>query len=317
MNVSPRQTSKNIGFKPGMRTYLECIPCFVRQALDAVRRVTDDEAVHEKVLREVLGTSARMDLGDSPPAMAQRLHRIIRKITGQEDPYRGAKDADNRSALEMYPHLKQRVEDSARPLETAIRLAIAGNIIDLGVKTHLGEPDVDKAVRDAFTLPLPPGSVESFDIAVQQAGRIIYLADNAGEIVFDRLLVEQIPAEKVTFVVRGGPIINDATMVDAEAAGLTDLVEVVDNGSDAPGTILDQCSEEFRRRFDEADMVIAKGQGNYETLSDVDKDIFFLFKVKCPVIGRGIGREVGSMVLHRREPMLPADRKEADYHARI
>lgn len=300
-----------------MRTYLECIPCFVRQALDAVRCVTEDEAVHEKVLREVLRAAARMDLGDSPPAMAQRLHRVIRKITGQEDPYRKAKDASNRSALEMYPHLKQRVDRSPRPLETAVRLAIAGNIIDLGVKTHLGEPDIHKAVRDAFTLPLPRASLDEFDRAVQKAESIMYIGDNAGEVVFDRLLVEQLAAEKVTFVVRGGPIINDATVLDAEAAGLTSLVEVIGNGSDAPGTILGQCSEEFRRRFDEADLVIAKGQGNYETLSGVDKDIFFLFKVKCPVIGRHIGRGVGSMVLHRREPISPADRKEADYHARI
>ena len=162
-----------------MRTYLECIPCFIRQALDAVRCVTDDEAAHEKVVREVLRVAARMDLRDSPPAMAQRLHRVIRQISGREDPYRKAKDASNRSALEMYPHLKQRVDRSARPLETAVRLAIAGNIIDLGVKTQLAVIDINKAIADASVLPLPPGSVDDLGAAVPRAERIIYLADNA------------------------------------------------------------------------------------------------------------------------------------------
>ena len=300
-----------------MRTYLECIPCFILQALDASRCVTDDQAVHEKVLRKVLRMTPRMNLRESPPAMAQKVHRVIRKITGQQDPYRAAKDRDNHAAMELYPHLKHRIEQSGRELETAVRLAIAGNVIDLGVKTHMGEPDVHKAVREAFTLPLPRASLDEFDRAVQKAESIMYIGDNAGEVVFDRLLVEQLPAQKVTFVVRGGPIINDATMADAEAAGLTNLVEVIDSGSDAPGTILAGCSARFRRRFEGAGLVIAKGQGNYETLSDVDKDIFFLFKVKCPVIGRDIGREVGTMVLHRRESRSPAQRKEADYRAGI
>ncbi|MCK4815836.1 DUF89 family protein, partial [bacterium] len=128
---------------------------------------------------------------------------------------------------------------------------------------------------------------------------ILYLADNAGEIVFDRLLIEQLPYEKITVVVKGKPVINDATMDDAEFAGLTEIVEVFDNGSDAPGTILQDCSQTFRDRFEDADLVIAKGQGNYETLSEVDKDIFFLLKVKCFIIARDIDCEVGEMILQR------------------
>ena len=113
------------------------------------------------------------------------------------------------------------------------------------------------------------------------------------EIVFDRLLIEQLPREKVTLVVRGAPVSNDATMIDAEDTGLTKLLEVIDNGSDAPGTILDDCSHAFRERFDSADLIIAKGQGNYESLSEVEKDIYFLLKAKCPVIARDLGCEVG------------------------
>ena len=136
-----------------------------------------------------------------------------------------------------------------------------------------------------------------FKHAVSRANNILYLGDNAGEIVFDRLLIEQLPCEKITFVVKGGPILNDALMEDAQIVGLTDVVDVIDNGSDAPGTILESCSEAFRLRFDESDLVIAKGQGNYETLSDVDKNIFFLVTPKCSVLARHLGREIGSLVL--------------------
>jgi uncharacterized protein with ATP-grasp and redox domains len=123
------------------------------------------------------------------------------------------------------------------------------------------------------------------------------LTDNAGEIVFDRFLIEQLPFDRVTVVVRGFPVINDATIADAETAGLTDIVEVMTNGSDAPGTILDDCSEEFRTRFAEADLIIAKGQGNYETLRECLRPIFFLLRVKCPLVANDLDCPVGSMVL--------------------
>jgi uncharacterized protein with ATP-grasp and redox domains len=281
-----------------MKTFFECIPCFIRQALDAVRLVTDDEAVHERVLRDVLRTAIEMDLRQSPPVMGQQIHRLIRKLTGEVDPYREMKDRFNRLALQMYPKLKAHVDCSPNPMEAAIRLAIAGNLIDMGVSIHLDESHVRDAIEQALRSPFD-GNVGEFTDAVSGAGDILYLADNAGEIVFDRLLIEQMPMEKVTVVVKGFPVINDATMVDAEAAGLTEGVEVIDNGSDAPGTILHGCSGPFLRRFNKADLIIAKGQGNYETLSEVEKDVFFMLKAKCPVIARDLGCHVDSLVLRR------------------
>ena len=144
---------------------------------------------------------------------------------------------------------------------------------------------------------------QPFQAALGRASRILYLADNAGEIVFDRLLIERMPPGKVTVGVRGFPVINDATMKDAEDTGMTELAEVIDNGSDGPGTILDDCSQSFRDRFDEADLIIAKGQGNYETLSEVDKDIYFLLKAKCAVIARDMGCQEDDMILKRSESM--------------
>jgi len=281
-----------------MKTFFECIPCFVRQALDSARLVTHEEALHEQLLREVLRAASEMDLRQSPPAMGQRIHRLIRDLTGQSDPYREMKDRSTRLALALYPKLRAQVHASSRPLEKALRLAIAGNVIDMGVNAHFDESDVHEAIEDALVASLD-GDVRVFVETLSRAQRILYLADNAGEIVFDRLLLEQMPVEKVTVAVRGFPVINDVTIADTQAAGIPGLVEVIDNGSDAPGTILDDCSAEFRRRFNQADLVIAKGQGNYETLDDVPKDIFFVLKAKCPVVARDLGCHVGSLVLRR------------------
>lgn len=281
-----------------MKTYFDCIACLIRQSLDAIRLQTSDEAVHERLLREVLRAASQMDLRRSPPEMAQRIHRTIREFTGQTDPYRDVKDRFNRLGLDLYPTLRGWVEDSDSPMETAVRLAIAGNVLDFGAKGHVGRADVRDAVRHALSAPLD-GNVEQFCRAVAHAGEILYLTDNAGEIVFDRLLVEQLPQEKVTAVVKGFPVINDATRVDAEVAGLVELVPVIDTGSDGPGTILEDCSDAFRDRFDRAELVIAKGQANYETLSHVDKEVYFLFKAKCPVIARDMGCRLDSLVLRR------------------
>ena len=125
----------------------------------------------------------------------------------------------------------------------------------------------------------------------------LYLADNAGEIVFDRLLIERLPAEKVTLAVRGGAVLNDATLIDAENTGITELVEVIRNGSDAPGTILEDCSEEFKRCFAAADLIVAKGQGNYESLSHFKKKIYFLLTVKCSVVAQDLKCCVNDLVL--------------------
>ncbi len=283
-----------------MRTYLECVPCFVRQALDSSRMVTDDPAVHDRVLRETLRLVAEMPFDRSPPWMGQQIHRLLREASGNLDPYRDVKDRSNAFALELYPTLKQRVGASVDRLATAVRLAIAGNVIDFGCRSHLDNNEVYQAIEDAMDPQAPEfndGAVDDLRQAIEQAGDILYLADNAGEIVFDRLLIEEMPADRITLVVRGGPVINDATRDDAEVAGLSSLVTVIDNGSDVPGTILESCSPSCRTCWDQCDLIIAKGQGNYETLGGEDRNIFFLLKAKCPVIARDVGCEVGQMVV--------------------
>jgi uncharacterized protein with ATP-grasp and redox domains len=282
-----------------MRTYFDCIPCAIRQVIDSVRMITDDETVHEKVLREVLALWRDADMRQSPPALAQKVHRIVRRITGAADPYLQLKSRYNHLALEMLPELERTVADSPDPFETAVRLSIAGNIIDFGVNGTLDEGTVERTIARSLTDPLDRQALQHLRAAVTEADDILYLGDNTGEIVFDRLLVEQLPIDKVTFAVRGAPILNDALMADAQTAGLTDLVKVIDNGTDAPGTIIELCSPGFRERFEAADLVIAKGQGNFETLSDTEKDVFFLLQPKCAVLAQHLDCELGRLVVIR------------------
>jgi uncharacterized protein with ATP-grasp and redox domains len=278
-----------------MKTSLNCLPCFIHQTLSVLEILDADSCIRERVLRKVLRSCSELNLGHSTPAMGKAIHDLIKIECRVADPYREAKERFNRLALALYPDLAKKVKNSADPLEMALRLAIAGNIIDFGVHPRLQMSQVHQSIEAALTAPIE--SVQSFAQAVEQAGRILYLGDNAGEIVFDRLLIENLPRDKITFVVKGGPIINDALREDAEFVGLTRLVSIIDNGANVPGTILELCSAEFALRFQEADLVIAKGQGNFETLSDAPKKIFFLLKAKCPVVAEHIGCEINSMLL--------------------
>jgi damage-control phosphatase, subfamily I len=284
-----------------MNTALDCIPCFVKQSLNVARLMTADEQFHERIVREVLLRTSRMDLTQPPPVLAQSIHRQVCQLVGQADPYITAKQESNRLALALLPGWEERIRASANPRQATVRLAIAANIIDFGIKGDLTAEDIPAALDDSFAGSLE-GNIEQLFEAVAHARDILFLADNAGELVFDRLLLGLLPREKITVVVKGGPAINDALAADAEAAGLCGWIAVIDNGSDATGSLLESCSEAFRHRFARADLIIAKGQANYESLDGCDQEVFFLFKVKCPVVARHIGHRVGSLVIHRNVP---------------
>jgi len=281
-----------------MNMALECIPCFVRQAAEAVEMSGIDDRRREQLLRRLLHAIADADWDVMPVAITQRLNRMVRAETGQADPYRPLKDRMNRTALGLLPALADLAHRHQRPREAAVRLAIAGNLLDAGSKLRLAPEDLPARLNGIWDMPLV-GSVADLFRAADDARHILYLADNAGEIVFDRLLIEALPIQKITVAVRGAPVINDATLEDAETAGIANIVSVISNGSDAPGTLVEECSQEFRDVFNRADLILAKGQGNYETLSDTHKDVFFLLTVKCPLIAADIGAPVGALVVKR------------------
>jgi len=281
-----------------MKTSLDCIPCLVRQAIDAARLQSADTDLHRRVLQDVLHQASQMDFAQSPPVLAQQIHRHLRQMTGAADPYHDAKARQNQLAWGLFPELEKEIARASSPLAAAARLAIAGNVIDLGATSEVTEAQVRRSVRRVLAEPFH-ADFDNFAQSVADARSILYLADNAGEIVFDRLLVAQLPRERVTLAVRGAPVINDATREDARAAGLDKMVTVIDNGSDAPGTLLDDCSKAFRETFRQADLIIAKGQGNFESLSSSAKNIFFLFKIKCAVVAQHTDKPVGTHVLMR------------------
>ncbi len=279
-----------------MQTYLDCYPCFLRQALSAARRVGASDAQQFSVLQAVLKLMQNIRADHNPPEIAYRVHRIVRQKVDVDDPFRDAKSKSTQDALALYPKLKQRVARSADPFDTAIRIAIAGNIIDFGVREQIAE------LRDVVDQVL----VQEFAICdsdllrekLERAHHVLFLGDNAGETVFDRVLIEQLSVP-VIYAVKDGPILNDATSQDAIAAGLDQCATLVSNGTTAPGTLLSMCSGEFRQIFEQAPLIIAKGQANYETLSDAGEKVFCLLQVKCPVIARDIGAPLESIVVRQ------------------
>jgi uncharacterized protein with ATP-grasp and redox domains len=294
-----------------VKTFLDCIPCFFRQALEASRMATHDDRIQARIMRRVLHETADFSFNLTPPHMGQRIHRIVREETGDPDPYRAEKLRHNMLCAEIYPQVQKMVARSENPKDSALRLAVAGNVLDFGPPGfHLGTKIgsiLEPALSDELTIDNRAG----FWRATDQAKDILYLGDNAGEVFFDRLLLEYLPRDKVTFVVRGGPAINDITMSDLNDTGLDGLIPVIDNGSDAPGTILEDCSPEFRQRFRAADLIISKGQGNYETLSHINKHIFYLLKAKCSVLARDLGVPEGSLIVKETSPQK-ADGEDAE-----
>lgn len=279
-----------------MKSYLDCIPCLFKQVLDSSRMYSSDPAVHERIMREVMEWCKDMDMSKPIPVMGLSVYRRLRKITGVADPYHAAKARQNRMALRLLPGLRAELEKTDDPFALSMRIAIAGNIIDMGGAGDASLSGIRKALHHAMTEPLK-GNIAAFRRAVKKAKTILYLTDNAGEIVFDRLLIEQLGPGRVTVAVRGAPALNDALLADARAAGLHKITKVIDNGSDAPGTIMENVSPQFKEAFMKADLVIAKGMGNYETLSEAPRQVYFLFKAKCPMVAKRAKVGIGSQVL--------------------
>jgi uncharacterized protein with ATP-grasp and redox domains len=234
--------------------------------------------------------------------MGGALNRIMAQELGVEDPYVAEKRRTNAEALALLPALEAMVEAAPRPFQAAVKLAIAANVIDFGAPGGDADGDLRARFEAALSRELAAGGrvcADALEEASGRARRVLYLADNAGEIAVDRLLVSRFVPGTVTVAVRGGPAINDALLEDAREVGMHAHAAVVASGSALPGTVLARTSDGFRRLFGEADLIVSKGQGNYETLCDEDAPIFFLLMAKCPVVAAHLGCEVGDYVAAR------------------
>jgi hypothetical protein len=233
--------------------------------------------------------------GFSAPAFSRELHTLLKQYTNNPDPYKDAKRQSNDLILGMYPDLKEQILQSENPYEKALRFAIAGNIIDFAVSRDFDmQATIDKVLNSDFAIDYS----QELKQAISNANTVLYLGDNSGEIVFDKLFIEILMHPNLFYAVRGAPVINDVTMDDAIYIGMDNVAYVISNGYDAPSTILEHCSTEFKDVFEMADVIISKGQGNLEgLLGKTDKDVYYLLMVKCDVIADALRVQKGDFVV--------------------
>lgn len=298
-----------------MRTESDCLACFLQQALATARLAGAGPAVQEQVVAEVARLLPELDRALSPPENAVRVYGRIAEITGVADPFASAKADSNRFAMELQEQIRARICAASDPLAAAVRYAMAANVIDYGTQRSF---DALQALEACLEEPPVLDGYAQFCAVVGAGGgrSILYLADNCGEIVFDGLLIEQLQALgcRVTLAVRGETILNDATLEDARSCGLDRLCPVIGNGTGCPGTPLACCSDEFCDALARADLIISKGQGNYESLAGAAVPVFYLLTVKCSVVAARIAAEQGvpaGQITGRGEMVLMEGKGEA------
>jgi len=283
-----------------MKSDPECLICMMKQAFNTVNVITDDHAVQREVLNRVAEKISYTDLKNSPAEISKSVYEIVSRVTGVKDPYANLKRQTNKEALKLLPVLQHMLAKSADPLITALHIAVAGNIVDIGIGHTF---DLEKDVFTILSIPFAVDDTGKFEIEIQPSRRLLYIGDNSGEIVFDRLLVQLLIGRgmKVTFCVKSNPIINDAVMEDARVAGLTDMVPVIETGSNDIGINLDRSSKQFRKTLEESDVILAKGHGNFETCNELPYNFYFLLKAKCRVVAQALGITRGAIAFKKSD----------------
>jgi len=295
-----------------MRTYLDCYPCFIKQALESAKMAGADTQTQKKIIDKVARLLPKIPLSSSPPETGRTIRRSVKKLMGNSDPYKEIKIKSNNLALGIYDFLKNKIAHSHDKLLTSVELAITGNIIDYGAKNSLNiDEEIAKILRKEYKAIKHEDKAifdyTRFKKVLNNAKTILYLADNAGETVFDRILIEEIKRldkdKIIIYAVKEKPTINDALMEDAVACGIDKSAEIISSGAETSGTVLKHCSSRFLKLYKDADMVISKGQGNFEALSDSERPVFFLLMVKCFVIAEhicalGAKCKVGDVILY-------------------
>ncbi|NPB08091.1 MAG: DUF89 domain-containing protein [Aquificae bacterium] len=284
-----------------MRTYPECVPCLINQGLNAVKKLNLPRELEMEIALRSLKFLSRYDRLNRPPAYyAYFIQKIVKELTGNEDPFRDLKKLANEKALSLLPSLEKALERAKDPLLYVLKVSAAGNAIDFAIKGLL---DPEKELGLLLEKDFLVKDYEPLKEKLQEARSVLIIGDNAGEIVLDKLLVKTLKGLGLTvyYGVKGGPILNDATYEDAEEVSMTDICRVIPNGSDKVGTWLGDCSEEFREIFYGADVVIAKGQANFETLSEEKRNLFFLLVAKCEPIAREVGGKRKELILRYKD----------------
>ena len=292
-----------------MKFHADCIPCLIDGAQKKLKGLENNQPLKLEFMRGICRIMDQVDPEyDSAPLVDARIIQLKRSLLGMEDDYSAVKHSFNALIMGLYDQLKARVQASDDPLLAAIQLSMAGNFIDFGVLKDVQPEEVLRLLDDAAGRKVDASEYEHLRSDLEAEGELIFLHDNCGEVVLDKLLIETIretyPEKKILSVVRGGNILNDATLQDAREIGLTDVVEVVGNGQqDIAGTQLDLITPSLRARIESAGLVIAKGQGNFETLIGCGLNVYFLFLSKCPSYTEWFGFERFSGILQNDRRM--------------
>lgn len=280
-----------------MKSTLDCLECIIKQSLRAARIATDDPEIQRRILDDTACRIFGMDLDDSPAWLSMQAYELAAQHSGKADPYHALKREQNEAALALEASLRVRIRQSDNPLETALHISAAGNVIDLGI-LHSHEIDIEGVIEEVLHQRFAIDHSAALLHALESCKDLLFLLDNAGEIVFDKLLIEELQKHtKVTAVVKGAPMLNDVLMEDAEFVGLTALCEVIDNGGGYIGSPLQHVPQAFLDRMAQADVIIGKGQGNYETIDDFDGNVFLILRAKCEVVAQHMGVKLGQVGL--------------------
>ncbi|MGB8019670.1 MAG: ARMT1-like domain-containing protein [Candidatus Nanopelagicales bacterium] len=284
-----------------MELVMDCLPCLLRQALEAARMATDDESVQGAILDEAMQALVRHRSYGCAPELATAIHEIVKKRTGLADPYEAVKARDVAAARRLEPLIRRFAAGGPDVLLRALKVSATGNVMDSALYANL---DIEACVTEELEKPFAVNDLAAFVADLRNARDVLIIGDNAGETVFDKVLAEELSGHcDIFFAVRDRAIINDVTAQEAHAVGMDAHATIVSTGCGAPGAILDWCSQEFNALFNRADIVISKGQGNFEALSGAERRIYFLLKAKCPRLANALGVQVGEYVF-RLKPQL-------------
>ena len=289
-----------------MKTAIECIPCLINQGIRTSENSNISDENREAMIKDILSMLSKETFSNStPPHLAKNIYNIIGHYLKNVDPYKDIKAEYNDLILDMEIGLEKIIDNAINSLDTAIKLAVTGNIIDFGTNQVITDKLIYEKINEVELADFALDSRKALYKKLETANSLLYLGDNCGEIVFDKLLIKEIkkhyPNVKITFVVRGRFIINDVTINDALQVSMHKEVNVINNGDSAPGTIIENCSKQFVSEFYNSDVVISKGQGNYETLNDIDRnEVFFLFMTKCPLISNELNVDMFSLICKKR-----------------
>ena len=283
-----------------MKIFIDCLPCMLKQVLEASRMATDDIIIQEQIINEAVKILSDYKEYGCSPELALAMHNTVKKHTNNSDPYDLIKSRDIKAAKKIYPFLKSFLQNKNDSLYWALKIAATGNVIDSAIYNNI---DVEKSTELELEKEFAICDIESFNQELKQAETILIIGDNSGETVFDKVLIENLKQYNINIIyaVRNNPIINDATVKEAYESGLDCCTSIISTGCDAPGAVLEYCSNDFLDLFNNSDLVISKGQGNYEALSDCGRNTFFLLKAKCPMVSRRLGVNLNEYVFKQNK----------------